>query len=254
MKKKLLFLLISLFSASTCAQQFRSQVLAEDRVPANTVLVVNITKNLKTFTDTRGSFTIDAEVGDELRFVKHSYDRKSIIVTDPAPAYIVLNEAETVIEEVKIAPVNLTGNLKKDAALLARTDYTTEMRKNIGVPEPPEKPREKVADVKKDVLLPILAGRLNVQALYDVVSGDARRKKQLYQFQDGLEVQRWILIRTGTDYYINLGIPKEKISVFLDYALAKNPEIEKYVRAKNIVAVQLRIEAQMPSFLTQTSK
>ena len=164
------------------AQNFFSQevltgkVVSEEGFIITDVDVINITKGVKTKTNEVGEFSISAHKNDEVRFTKRGYERSSYKFIDAyQPIKIILLKVASEIEEVKILP--LSGNLSNDSKKLAKEDKVQRLRDEIGLPKNPEKPREKPADVKNDILAPLLGipPTINVQAIYDVVSGKSRK-------------------------------------------------------------------------------
>ena len=155
------------------------------------------------------------------------------------------------IKEVEILP-KLSGDLKKDSKNLTRNNKVEELQNEIGVPRTPEKPRETPAEVKKDILQPLITGRLNINAIYDVVSGKSKRQKRLYQYDDLQENVTWVRKNIEDDYFINLGIPTEKISNFIEFCFAVNPKALKYAEAKNISGYLVEIEEPSIKYLERT--
>ncbi|MFP3802729.1 hypothetical protein, partial [Paraburkholderia sp. SIMBA_027] len=84
-------------------------------------------------------------------------------------------------------------------------------------PQPVGKMREKPAEIK-EVLLPMLLGNLNVQGVYDLISGKARKQKIIYKYEDLQEDIAWIRNRVEDDYFVKTGIPKDKISDFIEFS------------------------------------
>ena len=150
------------------------------------------------------------------------------------------------IEEVKI--LGLSGNLSKDSKKLAKIDKVEHLQKEIGLPKGPEKPREKPAEVKK-VLTNALFGNVNIQAIYDLVSGKSRRQKRWYQYEDMQDDITWIRKQIDDDYFQKTEIPAERISEFLELSCIIKPEIRAYVKAKNIYKVMLKLEDVIPIYI-----
>lgn len=227
------------------AQEYISgQVKTEQNALMPGVLVVNIKSDEQTYTDNEGNFKILARSNEEIRFVKNKYDRVSLRVIPQdfqRNLTIIMLKTPMEIEEVIVKP-KLTGNLSEDSKTLSGNDKIETLQNNIGVPRPPEKPREKPADLKKDVLLPTLFGALNVQALYDVISGKSKRQKRLYKYDDLQENVVWVRKKVDDVYFVNLGIPEEKIPEFINFVFFINPKTLSYVKANNITGFLFEIE------------
>ena len=246
------FLFFLMISTSSFSQTVSGTVTDEERNPLPAVLVFNLQTEKKAYTDLNGQFIIEAKSKEELRFVREGFERSYKIInsgdfTSPFTLSILRIAAE--IEEVQV-PVRLTGDLNIDSRNLTRFDKVAQLRAEIGVPAPPEKPREKVADAKEDILKPLLRipPMVNVQAVYDVISGTAKKKKRLYRYEDLQDNISWIREKVGDDYFLKMEIPPQKISEFLQFSLGIKPEINKYVKAKNVSKVLLLLEESFPLY------
>lgn len=251
MKKILPFIFLILFFKFHGQETLSGKVVTEQSTELGGVLVVNINTDEKTYTNAEGNFKILAKKGDEIRFLKEKYDRASIsvfYVDFQKKLKIILIKTPIEIKEVQIKP-SLTGNLNKDSKSLNKRNRNQELQDAIGLPPPPEKPREKPADVAKDILLPIITGNLNIQAIYDVASGKAKRQKRLYKYQDLQENIAWARQKIEDEYFINLGIPREEINSFIEYSFAKNPFALRYAKAKNVSGFLIQIEEPAISFV-----
>lgn len=232
------------------AQNISGRIVTDGETPLPSVLVINMSTNEKTYSDQGGNFTIAAIVNDELRFVRAGFERSSVKISSPnSSVYVNMIPAYREIEEVRVNPIKLTGDLNKDSKLLSKNDKVAQLQKEIGIPKAPEKPREKPAELGKDVLLPMLTGSLNVQAVYDLISGDARRKKHLYELEDQQSDVRWIRSRIENDYFVKAGIPEKRIAEFIEFSFTQNPNVRKYVRAKNLSGVMLEMEKALPTYI-----
>lgn len=217
-------------------------------------LVFNMNSEEKVYSNLNGAFTISASLNDELRFVRVGFERnsKSIALQDfGSNLHIILTRNTAEIEEVNI--VRLTGDINQDSKNLTKVDQVYELQKEIGVPLPPEKPREKPADFKKDVLLTLVSLSIKPQAIYDLISGDARRIKAEYRYEDLQDNITWIRKRVADDYFLQMGIPVEKISAFVQFSMGNNPEITQAIKAGNLSKVLFTFEETLPIFLNRIS-
>ena len=89
--KLFLFSLILLISQQLSAQQIKGKVVS-DSVAINQVLIININSQEKTYSDFYGGFSINANMGDELRIVKEGYERKILTVRNYNELLINLNK------------------------------------------------------------------------------------------------------------------------------------------------------------------
>lgn len=97
-------------------QKVSGKITDDHQVNLNAVLVLNVTKNIRSISDLSGNFTIEADENDEVRFVKESYYRSDKIIKKDnfnTQMNVVLLRVETLIPEVKIE-YKPTGNLERD--------------------------------------------------------------------------------------------------------------------------------------------
>ena len=217
MRLKLLIFIVFPFLNVFSQKTVEGSITDEDGVALPSVMILNISTEKKTYTLSDGSFSIEATPEDELRFIRSGYERSSIkakFLIDKKATIKLIRITEQ-IEEVEIA--NLTGDIKKDSRAVAKVDKGKMVEDAVGLPQPVGKMRETPADIKQ-VLLPILLGNLNVQGLYDLVSGDARRMKRQYKYDDLQEDISWIRERVEDDYFMREGVPKERISEFIEFS------------------------------------
>lgn len=240
----LLFPFLNVFSQETA----RGTITDEDGVALPAVTIMNVSSDRKSYTDSDGTFSIEADPEDELRFVRSGFERSSI------KAKYLLNNNLNIklvrvaqpIEEVKVAKI--TGDISKDSKAVAKIDKGQIVKDAVGLPEPVGKMREKPAEVKQ-VLLPMLLGSLDIQGLYDLISGDARRMKRQYRYDDLQEDILWIRERVEDDYFTKEGIPKNRISEFIEFAFLNNPQTRTFARAKNLTGALARMEESFPIFV-----
>lgn len=241
----LLFIFVHLFSQ----QKISGRITDEDGVALPAVTVMNMASDRKTYTADDGSFAIEiASPDDEIRFVRNGFERASIkaLYGINKELNIRLTRVAQEIEEVEVAKI--TGNIAKDSRAVAKVDKSQIVEDVVGLPQPVGKMRETPADVKQ-VLIPILLGNLNVQGLYDLVSGDARRMKRQYRYDDLQEDIAWIRDRVEDEYFTKEGVPAERISEFIEFAFTSKPQIRSFVRAKNLTGALSRMEDAFPVFV-----
>ncbi|WP_082140567.1 hypothetical protein [Chryseobacterium sp. FH2] len=247
--------IVFLFLLFVCNYLFSQQTVTGKISDENGIIlagttVINITKDSKTYSNSLGEFSIEASKNDELRFVRAGYERISgRVLLDGSNPYLLITliKIPEVIEEVKVAK-KPTGDLETDSRMVAKADKGEAVRDAVGLPQPVGKMREKPAEVKQ-VLIPILLGQLNVQGVYDLVSGKARRQKRQYKYDDLQEHIKWVRDRVDDDYFTKAGIPEEKISEFIEFSFYAKPYVRTYVKAKNLSGVLLRMEEAIPLYI-----
>lgn len=147
--RKLLFFILFVVSNSVFSQNISGKVFFDNQVSVASVTIINLNNGQKSYSDMDGNFSINAQLGDEIRLVKPSYERASFIVKQNSNPVIInlikITEIEPVI--VKKAP---TGNLETDTKNLGenlpkkklnsdlRSYYKTYSTKDILDPKPGE--------------------------------------------------------------------------------------------------------------------
>lgn len=246
---KFRFSVVLLFSviSMVLSQTVRGKVTDEDGVVLPAVTVINISSDKKTYTDAAGTFSIDASAQDEIRFVRPGFERASIRTGQNSSEELDIKLIRTAreIEEVKVP--NITGDLTKDARSVAKADKGRAVQDAVGLPQPTGKMREKPAEVKQ-VLVPILLGQLNVQGMYDLISGKARKQKRQYRYDDLQEDVLWIRDRVEDDYFTKEGIPEERISEFIAFSFIAKPQSRTFVKSKNLSGALLSMDEMIPVF------
>lgn len=245
----ILLLLFGVVSLSA-QQNISGRVVSEDGIGLSSVMVVNTQDNGKTYTDKEGYFIISANLGDELRFIRNRYYRGSQSIESSNFITIQLIRMPEDIEEVQISSIKLTGDLNTDSKLLTKKDKMEEVQANLDVPPPPEKPRETPPPTTKEVgVLGFALSNLNFNNLYKNISGDARRMRSLYKYEDLQENIGWVLDSFGVEYFVKSGIPENKVTAFINFSFSENPEVLKYVKRENVGGVMIEMEKTLPKFL-----
>ncbi|SIT96133.1 hypothetical protein SAMN05660493_00805 [Epilithonimonas bovis DSM 19482] len=250
---KLKYLLFFFFNTIMYAQNFLSgNVLSEGGFVLQNVTIVNMKNGNKTFTNNEGYFKIEAQKNDELRFIKENFERESKVIQNVdflIPMFIKLDRIPIEIEEVKVV-IKPTGDLNKDVNRL-KTDYSKEiLQKKIGLPQLRGIQREKVPNTS----LPLAILSLNPDTIYKTASGEARKMKTLYKYEDMHRNINWITKQNGDEYFISREIPKEKIKEFIEFSILIDPQITSYIKANNISAVNFRLEDALTIYLKRLRK
>lgn len=237
MKRFLLFycLCISFF---VCSQTISGVVVSEEDHPISKVLIVNMSSNQKVYTDNFGNFSIAGKMGDELRFAKEKYKGERIKINNDL-LKVILQQLPQEIEEVKIINKRLAESQEE------------KLRKDIGLPKGPEKPREKPADLADDFLR--IPPKVNIQNIYDAISGKSRRLKGLYKYEDLQEGLAWIQNNIDLEYFAEAGISPEKFNDFLMFSL-KDEKVLMYMKAKNIGGLTVSLDNHIGAYLEKIGK
>jgi len=241
--KRLLHILFLVLSGFIFSQNISGNVMSEDGVLILKVLIVNMTTNQKTYSDSYGKFSITANVGDEIRFAKESYRLGKIVISSYNFQVVRLEKIPQEIEEVKIINKNLAESQEE------------KLRKDIGLPKGPDKPREKPADAVDDIVKPLIRipPMVNIQAIYDVVSGKSKRLRRLYKYEDLQEGLAWIQNNIDVDYFSEAGIPPERFNDFLMFSL-KDEKVLMYMKAKNVGGITVALDSNINAYLERITK
>lgn len=246
------FLFLIMFSLPLFSQEIAGTVTDEDRNVLPAVLVMNMRTEQRTYTNLKGEFSLTASENDELRFVRNGMDRASHRISGAdfqRALSVVMIRTAADIEEVKVPPLRLSGDIGKDSRLLTKEDKVEKLQNEIGLPKAPEKPREvPPPTVEKVGVIGFALSNLNMNTLYKNISGDARRMRSLYKYEDLQDQISWIRQRTDDEYFAKSGIPVNLINEYLRFSFGKNPEIRKYVAAGNLSKVLLLLEDTLPEY------
>ncbi|MEC5394560.1 carboxypeptidase-like regulatory domain-containing protein [Bergeyella sp. RCAD1439] len=231
------------------------RVVLEEGVGIQGVLVVNTATNRSVITGEEGHFSIQANAKDEIRFVKASFDRFSMTVKEEdfeggLSIKLLLKPVE--IEEVRLFP--LTGRLREDVGKMKSDQRLTQLKKTIGLPGPKETPRETIPTLTNGVIAPLLTFKIDLNAIYKLVNGDARRMKNLYAYEDLQRTVNWILEQNGVSYFQQRGIVPHQARSFLEFAVLSFPDISSLVRKRELNKVNFLLEEALTVYLERQSE
>ncbi|MDO4763341.1 MAG: hypothetical protein Q4A00_03040 [Flavobacteriaceae bacterium] len=221
------------------AQEMQGVVLTEEEFPMENVLIINMKTGEKHYTNREGKFSFSAKLSEEIRLVKKGYDRITYIIKNSdfgQRLSFKMKKSEIQVDEVVITKVS---KAKMES-----------LQKSLGVPQVTWKVREKgKAYTAKDALLPLLMGGVNIQALNDLATGESRRRRNLYQYEDFQEKVDWIKKQFGVEFFIEKGIPEERISEFIGFAITEKSEMDQLIKRKNFNEIEKRLESVLPIYL-----
>ncbi len=237
--KRFLSIVFLSVSAIYFSQAVSGTVFSEQGIALPKVLVVNMSSNQKVYTDASGAFSILGKPGDELRFAKENYKGEKVTILNNSVS-VNLEKIPQEIEEVKILNKRISDSQEE------------ELRKSIGLPKAPEKPREKPVNTKQ-VLLPLLFAQLNVDNLYKLLSGKSRRLKSLYKYEDLQEGLNWIKQNVDWEYFRDAGIQPENMNDFLMFSL-QDENVLRYMKAKNIGGITVSLDDNIQAYLERIAK
>lgn len=232
------------------AQEFRGQVyMKEDSyVFLNHIYVTNITTHKTVLTKNNGHFIIEAKPGDIVRFTSILTDRKEYTLNQDllnnSNNFIQLSPMYHEIQEVVIR-FKPSGNLKKDVMALKSSEKSFEIAKIVGLPEPK-------GDGTSPVNPPVaLAGgglTFSVDTIFDLVSGEHKKKIRLYQYEKMAKNVSAMKAYFGAEYFQKLRIPNNLIDNFLEFVYTSD-NISHYFDAGNLEGTRTSIEKYLPIYL-----
>ena len=88
---------------------------------------------------------------------------------------------------------------------------------------------------------------LSLDGLFDVISGDAKKKKRLYEYEKMENSVKNIKNYLGEDYFIRLKVPKDLIDNFLQFVYTSD-NLNLYTDISNYEAVKISIEKYLPIY------
>jgi len=200
--KKLLSVTLLFISHFIFSQQIRGRIVS-DSVVANQVLVVNINSQEKTYSDSKGQFFINANIGDELRFIKLGYERKVINVKNDNELLINLIKLTIKIEEVEVKK-KLSGNLSKDSKLFDENRKKVILNNDLKVYFKAPSSAEVLKAKPGEFIQPVGTG---------FGFGAIDNKWTLTHLVE------WIRENLKDEYFISMGLEFPEINLFLFYSL-----------------------------------
>jgi len=174
-----------------------------DSISVNQVLVININSQEKTYSDSHGQFIINANVSDEIRFVKEGYERKILKIKNNDDVLIDLIKLVTEIEEVEVRK-KLSGNLSADSKLFNENKKKINLNNDLKVYFKTKSGGELMKPKPGEFIQPVSSG---------FTFGEIKSKWKLP------DLVEWIRDNLTDDYFISMGLELSEINSFLYYSL-----------------------------------
>lgn len=248
--KQLFIFFITILGFWGKAQNYAGEIYLRDRsnLFLNQFYVTNLNTQKTIIADYNGNFNLPAKAGDVVRFTSIVTERKDIKLTNELIAinknFVELSIAYYEIQEVIVSAFKASGNLRKDVTSLKNTDKSYELRKVIGLPAPKgdgTSPQESLLGFRDG------GYSLSISSLYDMLSGEAKKKKRLYEYERMEKSISSTQKYFGDDYFTRLKIPKEFISNFLQFIYSSD-NISYYTENGNFEAIKPYIERYLPVY------
>lgn len=200
--KIFIFSFVLLISLQLSSQQIKGKIMS-DSMNINQVLVININSQEKTYSSSQGQFIINANVGDEVRFVKEGYERKVLKIKNNDEVFINLVKLITEIEEVKVKK-KLSGDLASDSKLFNENKKKVALNNDIKVYFKTKSSEELMKPRRGEFVQPVGEG---------FSFGEIKNKWKLP------DLVEWVRENLTDDYFISMGFELPEINSFLYYSL-----------------------------------
>jgi hypothetical protein len=248
--KKLTILFLLLFLSKINAQNFSGTLFMRDKSSfyLNQIYVTNLNEQRTYLTNFNGEFSIPAKVGDVIRFTSIISERKDITITKQLLEYtnnlIELEVAYKEIQEVVLSRFKPTGNLRKDVRSLDSKKSSLEIAKIVNLPAPKGDGTPPVIPVAS---LANGGFNLSLESLYDVISGQSKKKQRLQEYEKMAVAIKNIKAYLGDDYFVRLKVPSNLVDNFLQFVYSSD-NIGIYLQVSNYEAVKVSIEKYLPIY------
>lgn len=255
MRNKFLFLFFLLFSIYTIGQEKpllgRIIIDLEDSSPEG-IYITNSRTNITSITDLTGSFSMRAEAGDFLLIRSAFYESRRFEITENLLEKELITihlSLQTIVLDEAVITRKLTGYLEVDAKYSGKKDVITRLYDDLGVNPDASKLRDSSNfTLGKDISLL----HLNVEKALESLTGDLRRRQNLYSFEGKEAIIQEIQNFFGEDYFIkDLEIPKEKIREFVYFSYENNVQIGIAYNNQNFLSLMIELQKSAPLYLNR---
>ncbi|MBU8884092.1 hypothetical protein KSK37_13445 [Kaistella sp. DKR-2] len=246
MKTKLLYLFCLLLSATVFSQEYIfGKVSTESGTELPSAVIINMRTDEKILTDKDGNFMIAAKTGDEIRFIKNTYERKIQMITTEnfsRPLNISLEKSPYLIEEIELA-FNPTGNLKKDVKSLDPPKRVVALNSSMDsyMRTSPTEPSPKLITPSAFGPKDFNAGQVDivkaVSALVGLVSKSTSSPLTKANYAETQDFFRKIKTTMDLSFYTSQGWDEEELDRFLIYADDVYSLAKKYRKNFNVNAI-----------------
>ena len=248
--KKLTILFPLLLLSKIAAQTFSGTLFMRDKSNfyLNQIYVTNLNEQKTYLTNYNGEFKIPAKEGDIIRFTSIVSERKDIKlnkqILENTNNLIELEVAYKEIQEIVLNRFKPTGNLRRDVKSLDSKKSALEVAKIVGLPAPKGNGQPPITPVAS---LANGGFNLSLDGLFDVISGDAKKKKRLYEYEKMESSIKNIKNYLGEEYFTRLKVPKDLIDNFLQFVYTSD-NLNIYTEVSNYDAVKISIEKYLPIY------
>ncbi|HIB8179653.1 TPA: hypothetical protein ACWX1I_001034 [Elizabethkingia anophelis] len=238
-KKLLLYFTFLLFVCGKSQFTFSGKIINDEGQKQGGIQIHNMRTGSSVLSDSNGDFNIHAREGDEIRLISSQFLRTNIVLKEGHFKNIQTIKLDPFVKD--IAGVQLDKISVKDKVKV--------MQNKIGLPPPPKKPREIPPPTMKQVgAIKYLLSNRNLDNLYKNLSGDARRMRSLYHYEDAEEKLSWIRENVGNNFFEENSIPKDRQTEFIHFVMGRE-ELHIPIKEKNIDAVKFALSRYAQDFV-----
>ena len=237
--RNIIFLFFSFFSFFSFSQVnnqnfIEGTVYNDNSYSIEGVHVLNITSNEATITDSDGNFKIFVNLNDELIFSAIQFKRKKIImdrgVFDSLSINVYLEEFVNELDEVILNSSGLSGSLMNDLENSGIVDNVN--FDDLGIPGFTGIRKEDIpsnSQLTKELLLAPLTGALDVERMYNWISGYYKEKRKERQYKNDYNLIDRIINFYGLRFFIDeFGLVEDNIHEFVTSAYQNYPLEENF--------------------------
>lgn len=252
------FLIFIFISTISYAQNIVSgNVVSEYHTVLSNVVVVNIGTDKKVLTNNEGIFKIEANINDELRFIKENYERGSKVVKNNDflnSISIQLVRVPIEIQEVKVV-AKPTGNLEKDSKKFRVDKKTTEL--NVAMNK---YMKEKLTEVLPKNSIPssfappnLYAGQVNLLSILGFIINPKEslgiKNDKILNFSETNEFYKKVKESFYGKYYIDYGLDEFEFEAYIIYLDKKYKLAERYYNNFNKVEIERVLKNSLKEFV-----
>jgi hypothetical protein len=231
-----LFLFISLYSFSQSNNQkfIEGIVYNDNSYSIEGVHVLNITSYEATITDSNGKFKILVNLNDEIIFSAIQFKRRKIKIDNDVfnslSITIFLEEFVNELDEVIVNSSRLSGSLMND---LQNSGIVKDLNfDDLGIPGFKGIRKEDIpsnSQLTKELLLAPLTGGLDIERMYNWVSGYYKEKRQFREFKNDFNLIDEIIKFYGLRFFIDeFKLPEDNIHEFVTSTYHNYPVEENF--------------------------
>lgn len=244
--RNIIFLFFSFFSFSQVNNQnfIEGTVYNDNSYSIEGVHVLNITSNEATITDSDGNFKIFVNLNDELIFSAIQFKRKKIImdkgVFDSLSINVYLEEFVNKLDEVILNSSGLSGSLMNDlknSGIFDNVNFD-----DLGIPGFTGIRKEDLpsnSQLTKELLLAPLTGALDVERMYNWISGYYKEKRKEREYKNDYNLIDRIINFYGLKFFIDeFGLIEDNIHEFVTSAYQNYPLEENFKSGKYSLVIE----------------